>query len=326
VLILVTNTPGTNNPTVTVTLQTPYDGQLPGADTSPNVHTFTNVTQAFLNTNTSENLAFLSLTNVFYDQRQGETNFVTQVNVGQYANWLNINTNATGKFGSAAPTILYVADQRNLSSSTRQSAVRLVNGATLPYNGGAGFTVATQNPLYVEGNYNVTVTNNSGNSLALGSTTNGCSVPAALLADALTILSTNWSDAISANGYGARNSPASMTLNAALVTGAVPSSGTSASTFSGGVQNLTRFLENWGAGSGYILTLNTSIVNLYNSQIATNQFQMPGAYYNPPTRNWGFDTTYYNPGKQPPGIPCALVPIRFNWQTPPPETVSSGTP
>jgi len=104
------------------------------------------------------------------------------------------------------------------------------------------------------------------------------------------------------------------------VTGAEPSTGTSATTFSGGVQNLTRFLEDW---SNVTLTMNTSIVNLYNSQIATNQFQMPGAYYNPPTRHWGFDTTYYNPNKQPPGVPCALVPIRFNWQTPPPGSITS---
>ena len=52
--------------------------------------------------------------------------------------------------------------------------------------------------------------------------------------------------------------------------------------------------------------------------MATNQFQMPGAYYKPPYRNWGFDTTYYSPNKQPPGVPCALVPIRFNWFKPPP--------
>ena len=111
-----------------------------------------------------------------------------------------------------------------------------------------------------------------------------------------------------------------MTINAALVTGAMPSTGTTATTFSGGVQNLTRFLEDW---SKVTLTMNTSIVNLFNSKTATNQFQMPGAYYNPPTRKWGFDTTYYSPNKQPPGVPCALVPIRFNWQTPSPGSITS---
>ena len=110
-----------------------------------------------------------------------------------------------------------------------------------------------------------------------------------------------------------------MTFNAALVTGAMPSTGTDAHSFSGGVHNLTRFLENW---SSVHLVLNTSIVNLFNSQIATNQFIMPysssetDGYYNPPTRDWGFDQTYYNPNKQPPGIPCALVPVRFNWCKP----------
>jgi hypothetical protein len=113
-----------------------------------------------------------------------------------------------------------------------------------------------------------------------------------------------------------------MTVNAALVTGAVPTTGTDAATFSGGVQNLTRFLEDW-SGSGVTLTMNTSIVNLFNSQMATAQFKMPGNYYKPPTRMWGFDTTYYSPNKQPPGVPCALVPIRFNWTRPAPGSVAS---
>jgi hypothetical protein len=80
-------------------------------------------------------------------------------------------------------------------------------------------------------------------------------------------------------------------------------------------------LENW---TGATLTYNTSIVCLYSSQMATNQFQMPGAYYMPPTRLWGFDPTFYNPAREPPGIPTALVPIRFNWLQPPPGSITTG--
>ncbi len=324
VVIIVTNpvVGGTNslNPTVYVTLQTAYNGQNPGSDNTRIQCTLTNAIDTNLDNNATLALPFLSVTNTFYDQRQGVTNFVTEIDVAGYASWLATNTTATNKFSSAPADILYVADRRNVNSTVRQAAVRLVNGSKLPYNNDLGFTVATQNPLYVKGSYNTSVTGVSGNSLGLGATTNGASVPAALLCDAITILSANWQDNNSSSGYGARANPANMTLNAALVTGAIPSTGTDASTFSGGVQNLTRFLENW---SGFTLTLNTSIVNLYNSQIATNQFKMPGVYYNPPTRNWGFDTTYYSPDKQPPGIPCALVPIRFNWKTPPPASITS---
>jgi hypothetical protein len=320
VVIIVTNSPsGGTNPAVYVTLQTGYNGDNPGSDSAKENFAMTNATQAYLNTNSILQVPFLSTTNSFYDQRQGETNYVTQIDVAQYSNWINSNTSATGKFSSGPPTILYVADRRQ-GIAGRQAAVRLVNGSQLPANNGLGFSVATQNPLYVEGNYNTTVAGVSGNSLALGSTTNGASVPAALLADSLTILSPQWQDNRSTGAYNAHPVTSDVTLNAALVTGAVPSTGTTASTFSGGVHNLTRFLEDW---SNVNLTLNTSIVNLFNSKIATNQFQMPGAYYNPPQRLWGFDTTYYNPNKQPPGVPCALVPIRFNWQTPAPGVVTS---
>ncbi len=289
--------------------------------------TLTNIppTDLYFTTNVALQAPFLSLTNSFYDQRQSETNFVTQIDVAKYSTWLNNYTGSGQKFSGSPPTILYVADLRHVTSgSARQAAVRLVNGSALPYNQGLGFTVATQNPIYIQGNYNTTApqgSNPGGNSLGLGSTTNGASVPAAILADSLTILSTSWNDKNSANGYSARTQVQSnMTINAALVTGAMPSTDTTATTFSGGVQNLTRFLEDW---SNVTLTMNTSIVNLFNSKIATNQFQMPGIYYNPPTRHWGFDTTYYNPNKQPPGVPCALVPIRFNWQTPPPGSITS---
>ena len=145
-----------------------------------------------------------------------------------------------------------------------------------------------------------------------------------MLSDALTILSPSWSDGNSLLGTATRI-PSSMTFNAAIITGNVPSTGTGNTQFSGGVHNLPRLLENW---TGYTLTLNTSIVVLFASQIATNQWQLPfnssaSGYYNPPTRNWGFDTTYYSPNKQPPGVPCALVPIRFNWSKPPPGALTS---
>ena len=83
-----------------------------------------------------------------------------------------------------------------------------------------------------------------------------------------------------------------------------------------------------------MLVLNTSIVVLYASQMATNQFRNPigwttptpapvNPYYKPPTRRWGFDPNFYDPAKQPPGVPQALVPIRFNWTQPPPGTTDN---
>jgi hypothetical protein len=341
VVLLVTNPPNASsgpNPAVYLTLQTSYNQTIPGNDPSPFCFLITNATPGVLQTNVNQwngssnltqntiSLPFLSLTNTFTDQREHQTNmYVTQIDVGAYADWVLTNSILTNKmvpsFGSF-PLILYVADERNVGTN-KLSVVRLANAARLPYNNNIGFSVATQNPLYVWGDYNIT-TNRGGSitnySRAVGSTTNGFTIPSALMADAITVLSSNWNDSLSAGAYTSRTA-ANMTINAAIITGNIPSTGTSATTFSGGVHNLTRLLENW---TGYNLVYNTSIVCLYSSQMATNQFQMPGAYYNPPNRYWGFDPTFYNPAREPPGIPTALVPIRFNWLQPPPGSITSG--
>jgi hypothetical protein len=330
VVLIVSNSPWANIPQVTLQFQVSRNGNPPGNNvvwTTNKIFTnsiaCTNI-QAWLSTNPVIKIgSFLSLTNTFTDQRQNQANmFVTQIDVGQYAKWLLTNAIVTNQISAANddyPTILYVADCRYIGTN-KASVVRLMNAQALPPNnasGNLGFSVATPNPLYVWGPYNTTI-DGVHFATAPGSTTNGYSVPAALFSDAITILSTSWSDALSGGSYSSRNTVQSnMTLNAAIITGNVPSTGTSATTFSGGVHNLTRFLENW---SGVTLTYNTSIVCLFQSQMATNQFQMPGTYYNPPTRNWGFDPTFYNINQQPPGVPEALVPIRYNWTVPPPTS------
>ena len=66
----------------------------------------------------------------------------------------------------------------------------------------------------------------------------------------------------------------------------------------------------------------TAIINLYSSTKATAKFVNPGTYYSPPTRQFSFDSNFNDPGRQPPGMPSALVPIRYNWAVPPPNTVN----
>jgi hypothetical protein len=323
-VLLVTNTPGKTNPTVQLILQASYNQQVPGADSTAVALTYTNVTQTSLNTN----LPFLSETNIAYDLRETDTNIITQIDMGKLATWVSSNSIVQGKLPASSgvyPTILYVADRRTRTSSQLPS-VRLVNGTKLPANGGLGFSVATPNPLYVQGNYNVTTS--AGTSTG---TNNAYEVPAALFSDALTILSANWNDSRSlGKTYSSSDSTynaTDTTINAAIVTGNVVSTGTSATTFSGGVHNLPRLLEDWATttGTSAKLFLNTSILCLWQSQIATNQFVNPGTYYNAPNRYYTFDQNFLNPNKVPPGIPVALVPIRFNWCVPPPNTVTYDT-
>ncbi|MDR3458429.1 MAG: hypothetical protein P4N60_13340 [Verrucomicrobiae bacterium] len=309
VIILVTNdVQGGANPTVQMILQASYNANLPGADPAKLVLTYTNISPASLQTN----LPFLSLTGSFYDQREYKTSLVTQIDVGNLASWMNTNVIFQGKLPAANgqyPVILFVADRRNVTAG-QLAVVRLKNGAQLPYNNTLGFTVATPNPLYVLGNYNVQTSFSSANAAA-GTTNTSFTVPAALMSDSLTVLSTAWSDNESYTAYN--NSifaydAVDTTINAAIFAGTVASTGNDANSFSGGLHNLPRLLEDW---TGKNFWLNTAIIRLWDSQKATNQFRNPqgfnpappNPYYNAPTRHFNYDARYLNLDKVPPGVP-----------------------
>jgi hypothetical protein len=317
VVLLVSNT------AVAIRIQAaPSTYQVPGEDTPiiltnswSSTSSWASV-QAQINTN----FPFLTITNTFLDQRENKTILATQIDVGQYNQWITTNHSIELKFphGSGThPSILYTADCRT-NTSSQLSAVRLTNGVVPPYNEGRGWTLATPNPLYVLGNYNCP---NSGH---LASTNTSATYPCALMSDALTILSPSWKDSTSFTSSDTGQTPtgSAITINAAILTGIKPSTGNTAATFSGGVHNLPRLLENW-TSSRYVW-LNTSIINLFNSTKATGQFITPGtgSYYTAPTRRFSFDNNFLDYTKVPPGIPCALAAIRVNWATPPPNNVA----
>ncbi|HYG21758.1 MAG TPA: hypothetical protein VEH04_03170 [Verrucomicrobiae bacterium] len=309
VIILVSNTSVT-----TIIQKSPTAAGLPAEDPSKVVLRYTNLVASSLITN----LPFLSISNRFYDRREDKTAWVTQVDIGKYSQWLNSNPNVSGvsgKYPSGSgnyPTILYVADNRTTNGLL--FGVRLTNGIAPPSNGGQGFTVATPNPLYVQGHYNSPSAQGTTNTFAAGT------VPAALMADSLTILSSQWRDSLSSGSYTSRDA-VDTTINAAILTGIVPSTGNGNTEFSGGVHNLPRLLEDWNSDD-QVLTINTSMINLFRSRKATGEFLNPGTYYDPPTRRFSYDLKFKDPAQTPPGIPCALVALRFGWATPPPNTLT----
>lgn len=210
----------------------------------------------------------------------------------------------------------YVQRVTNVVTTTTDygnSAVRLVNGQTLPAN---GLTVATPNGLYVKGHYNCP------SSSELGTTNTSSAKPASLVADAVTILSTNWNDSLSSGSYTARTA-ANTTVNAAIVSGNVPSGGaTGTEPMSGGAHNLPRFLEAW---SGITCTINGSLVCMFQSTKANAPFTTTGqsdSYYSAPNRNWSFDRNFLDPNKLPPGTPAVRVLERLKWTTPPANTTT----
>ncbi len=326
ILIVTNDMNGASNPMVLLTLQLGANGNVNGSDSAKVVNPYTNSSPASLSTN----LPFLSLTNRTYDQRETDTNLFTQIDVGKLATWSATNSLVQGKLSAASgiyPTLIYVADRRSYNSR-QLPAVRLVNGAQLPANGNLGFSVATPDPLYVLGNYNTQISGSAANASA-ATTNTSYTVPAALFSDALTVLSANWNDSDGYTTYAQNSTFQAVddTINAAIVTGTMHTTGITDTTFSGGVHNLPRLLEYW---SGANLWLNTSILRLWDSNMATNQFRNPygftptpvNPYYNPPTRHYSFDLNFLNPSKVPPGIPLALVPIRFSWCVPPPGTTN----
>jgi hypothetical protein len=250
---------------------------------------------------------FLSVNNSFIDQRElSKTVRPTQIDVGLYSQWLATNGTVMAKFPSGSgfyPNVLYVADNRTISTNFDLFAVRLVNGSILPTNGtpgaATGWTVATPNPLYVFGNYNI----GPGGSTAAGNTDTSKTFPASLVSDALTILSGNWQDSQSSLVItdGSKSRAHDTIVNAAILTGIVFSTDGTSNHFSGGAQNVTRLLEDW---TGDTLTLNTSIVNLFDSARATNWFKNPGVYYYAPTRKISFDLNFTNAMKLPPATPA----------------------
>ncbi len=273
------------------------------SDVSATSGSFNNFATVITNT---EVALFISTGNSFYDAREGKTVQSIDVDIGRLKTWAETNSSLRVVLGLAKQNSIYVVDERTPSATTL-GAVRVVNGALLPIN---GLTVATGRPLYVLGDFNAPI---------LGSTNTATSRPASLVADAITILSGNWSDANSTSALGSRTA-ASTTINAAFLTGVVE---TTAGRYSGGMENFPRFLETWGLGN--VFTYNGSMVKMFPSLYATNAWN--SSAYVPPKRNWAYDLNFDDPTRLPPKTPSLLKVLRTRWSTAvPDQNVATATP
>ncbi|MFQ5849171.1 MAG: hypothetical protein ACE5JU_01125 [Candidatus Binatia bacterium] len=199
-----------------------------------------------------------------------------------------------GNLGASAPAngILYASQTQ--SDPNVLKAIRLTNCATLPTG---GLTVASDNPIYVKGDYNTV--NKKG---------------AAILGDAVTFLSNSWNDANSSLDLDTYRVASNTTVNAALATG---NTTTTVGNYNGGLENLPRFLEKW---SGKTFTYKGSLVNLWQSQQATgawcygyNEGCPIMGIYKAPNRVWSYDTDFNDPANLPPGTPSVRTLARNQW-------------
>ena len=266
-------------------------------------------------------LIFTADSNKWWESR--EQTFVDQIEIdyAQLFAWMALSTSNQSSIMyitvSNVPTTLenYPAGTRCSTACTFPAfpVIRIKNASVL----GRPFTLASNLPLYVKGDYN--------------STANW--QPSALIGDAFTWLSPGWDDATRLNRpagagtvtggvtrwtYTAAAATANTTIYAAILAGhsatpfdwvapgAVPlgcnftGTGSQSYFYGGGLENFPRFLENWGGVTAFY---RGSLVSIAYAQKATNYCGWAGAYYSSPTRNWAFDTRFQDPANLPPGTP-----------------------
>ncbi|HKV03584.1 MAG TPA: pilus assembly PilX N-terminal domain-containing protein [Candidatus Acidoferrales bacterium] len=181
-------------------------------------------------------------------------------------------------------------------------ALKIVNGQAIALgvcNGAipCGLTIASENPVYVQGDYNALANGNFG----------GAHMAASVIADAVTLLSNNWNDVNSfAFPYNTGNRTATTTTyRLAIASGkgiAFPQPPGTAQDFGtdGGTHNFLRYIENWG---GSTLWYRGSIVSFFFNHQAVGLYKCCNTVYSPPTRGYNFDTEFLTPSLLPPRTP-----------------------
>jgi len=182
-----------------------------------------------------------------------------------------------------------------------------------------GFTVASENPVYIQGDYNTNPTDTYFTAATAAGPgpdeTSPVHSAASVIADAVTILSKDWVDlnsmtGIPTKGSGGNRQVTHDTYYRVAVAGgknlAFPFPSWENGTdygfgTDGGIHNFLRFLEDW---SGNTLNYGGSLVSLYYATYNTGVFKCcQYSVYSPPTRNYIFDVDFTNPAGLPPGTP-----------------------
>ena len=185
-------------------------------------------------------------------------------------------------------------------------AIKIVNGKLLtalgscPSGAPCGLTISTENPVYIQGDYNA-------NSASGGF--NDPHVATSVAGDSITLLSNNWNDINSFaldeyNLNGTTRNAANTYWRTATVAGKgipFPYFNNSADNGSdGGIHNFLRYIENWG---GQTLYYTGSIISMYYNRQSTGIFKCCATVYSPPTRGYQFDVDFLNPTLLPPRTP-----------------------
>jgi hypothetical protein len=225
--------------------------------------------------------------NAFYDSREGTQMRILNLYVDQIT---KVFSNLFTASASDGRGIIYASmtDPDGLTNGVKVG-VRLRNGRAIEPFG--GLTIASDLPVYIEGDYNSTNTR-----------------PALVAGDAVTMLSKNWQDSRSSGSETTRVA-SNTTYKTVLMTG---NSETTWGSYNGGLENVMRFLEKW---DGKTATYRGSIIDLWKSEYATGAWiygTSGGVFrYTAPTRDWGYDTLYRT--QSPPGMTYVFGMEELSW-------------
>jgi len=213
-----------------------------------------------------------------------------------------------------------IVGQKNWVSGARH-VLKLVDGSlgNVPVrldNNKGGFTVGSENPVYIQGDYNSSAADPTWLAPASPEPAHAA---AAVIADAVTLLSTynpgtglGWLDL---NSLKSPSNDGGRLANTSYYRVAISGgkninfpvnvccawSGTDDWGTDGGVHNFIRQLEQWG---GQTLNYKGSLVSMYYSTYSTGTDKNGGGtVYDPPTRNFIFDPLFTQPQNLPPATP-----------------------
>lgn len=232
---------------------------------------------------------------ILEDCREGKTVDTTDIDLYALEKWfqeyLLDPANSGGSLGEAG-FLVYASrspDASFTNSTDPMQAIRLMKNNLLSTPKLINKTTfASDNPIYIDGDFNTVNTQG-----------------AAIIGDAINLLSKNWDDSKTCSGglpsAGIVGNTGSK-VRASLFSGYTPTT-SQGGTYGGGVHNFMRYHERW---TGINSDFKGAMIGLWVSQQATgNWCQTSGGAncYEPPERLYGWDTNFADPDYWPPFIP-----------------------
>jgi Tfp pilus assembly protein PilX len=214
--------------------------------------------------------------------------------------------------------VIHANEARENPNPFFRRAVKIMDGNNLTAVGtciGSGATavpcglaIATENPAYIQGDFNANAANDGFNDLT--------NIAVSVNADAVTLLSNNFNDVNSfAFPYvtsSTQRDAVTTYYRTAVMAGkgiSFPQPATCGTVAcyadygtDGGVHNFLRYLEDW---AGQTLNYRGSIISMYYNRQAIGTYKdgLSNTVYQPPSRGYNFDTEFLTPSLLPPRTP-----------------------